>query len=90
MTNDERFHLACDLWDKGRLKEAFQLFSSAARAGDLSSQLNVGYFYDCGIGTKQNKKSALRWYMKAHKRGNSSATNNIGTIYRDRGDNKRA
>jgi TPR repeat protein len=89
MRNDERFNQACDLWDKRRLKEAFRLFLSAAEDGDRASQLNIGYFYDCGIGIKKNTNAALRWYKKAHKRGDSSATHNIGTIYRDRGETKR-
>jgi TPR repeat protein len=88
MTKDERFNQACHLWDKRRLKEAFRLFLSAAEDGDLGSQLNVGYFYDCGIGTTKDTNAALRWYKKAHKRGDSSATQNIGTIYRDRGEVK--
>jgi TPR repeat protein len=90
MKNDERFNQACDLWDKRRLKEAFRLFLAAAEDGDQASQTNVGYFYDCGIGTKKDKDAALRWYTKAHRSGDSSATLNIGTVYVERGENKRA
>jgi TPR repeat protein len=90
MKNDERFNRASELWERRRLKDAFHLFLSAAADGDVASQTNLGYFYDCGIGTKKNKNAALRWYKKAHRRGDSSATINIGTIYRDRGETKRA
>jgi TPR repeat protein len=59
MTKDERFNQACSLWEKRRLKEAFRLFLSAAEDGDLASQLNVGYFYDCGIGTTKDTNAAV-------------------------------
>jgi TPR repeat protein len=90
MTADDRYNQACVLWDKRRLKEAFRLFLSAAEDGDLGAQLNIGYFYDYGLGTKKDSDEALRWYRRAHRRGHSSATLNIGTVYRDRGDTKRA
>jgi TPR repeat protein len=90
MKSDERFNQACELWDKRRLKEAFRLFLSAAEDGDSSCYLNVGYFYDSGIGTRKDTNAGLRWYRKAHRRGDSSATHNIGTVYRDRGETKRA
>src|SRR4051812_32788597 len=88
--NDKLFNQADALWDKRKFKAAFELFLSAAQNGDLSSQLNLGYFYDCGIGTKKDTNAALRWYRKAHRRGDSSATLNIGTVYRDQGQQKRA
>jgi len=88
--NDERFNEACHLWERRRLRAAFRLFLAAAADGDLSSQLNVGYFYDCGIGTKKDTNEALRWYTKAHKRGDSSGTQNIGTVYLERGEKRRA
>jgi tetratricopeptide (TPR) repeat protein len=82
--------MACALWEKRRLKPAFQLFLAAAQDGDRASQLNVGYCFDCGVGVKKNRDKALFWYRRAHRRGDSSATNNIGTIYRDLGLKGRA
>jgi TPR repeat protein len=90
MKSDERFNQACHLWEKQRVKEAFRFFLAAAEDGDEASQTNVGYFYDCGIGTKKDTDAALRWYTKAHRRGDSAATLNIETVYLERGENSRA
>lgn len=77
-------------WDRGELRSAFRLFLAAARAGDKGAQLNVGYFYDQGIGLRANQSAALRWYIRAYRRGDASAANNIGTIWRDKHKEQRA
>ena len=80
---DALFKRADQYWDKGELKKAFRLFLSAAKAGDGSSQLNVGYFYDQGIGVRPNRSFALYWFKRAYRRGDAYASTNIGTIWRD-------
>ena len=75
---------------QGNNGAAFQMFLLGAKAGDPSSQLNVGYFYDRGIGVRQNKKTAILWYTRAYRRGDAAAANNIGTIWRARGELRRA
>ncbi|MGB0035633.1 MAG: tetratricopeptide repeat protein [Candidatus Acidiferrales bacterium] len=77
-------------WDRGELRSAFQLFLAAAKAGDKGSQVNVGYFYDSGLGTRRNRTAALYWYKRAYRRGMASAANNIGTIWRDEKKPRRA
>jgi uncharacterized protein len=67
----------------GEVRSAFSLLLRAAKLGDLGAQLNLGYFYNVGIGVKPNRHAALRWYMRAYKRGMSAAASNIGNIYRD-------
>jgi TPR repeat protein len=99
MAGSETFDKACALWDRGSVKEALRLFLIAAKEGDVSSQLNVAYFYeqgrsrsrcDVGIGVRKNLDQALIWYRRAYRRGSASAANNIGTIYRDRGQTRMA
>src|SRR5207244_1618003 len=90
MKSNDVFDRACAFWDRGKTKEALRLFLKGAKEGDGSSQLNVGYFYDLGLGVRKNPDLALYWYRRAHRRGNSSAANNIGTIYRDRGQTRKA
>jgi TPR repeat protein len=85
-----RFNRACTLWNKGELKSAFRLFLIAAKNGDASAQLNLGYFYDVGLGVRKNPDKALYWYRRASKRGNRAAAHNIGTLYRDRGQTQKA
>src|SRR5258708_3409939 len=70
-------------WERRRFRTAFRLFLEAVNAGDRSAQLNVGYFYDLGIGTKADRSAALNWYRKAYRKGDSCAAANIATIWRD-------
>ena len=76
-------------WDKGELQQAFVLFTQAARLGDRSSQLDLGYFYDQGLSVKKDKKKALEWYRRAYRQGDAGAANNIATVYRDFGNTRR-
>ncbi len=46
-------------WDRGKLRSAFRLFRVAAKAGDKGAQLNLGYFYDKGIGVRGDQSAAL-------------------------------
>jgi TPR repeat protein len=69
--------------ERGELRLAFRLYLAAARAGDTSSQLNVGNFYDAGTGVRRNRLAALYWYKRAYRRGVSAAANNIGIMWRN-------
>jgi TPR repeat protein len=80
------FKAANVAWDSGDLRQAFKLFTQAAQLGDVSSQLDLGYFFDQGLSVKKDKKKAIEWYYKAYLRGDAGAANNIGTVYRDLGD----
>ena len=70
-------------WDRKNLRLALRLFRAAARAGDPGALLNVGYFYDKGVGVQRNRSAALYWYKRAFHRGDAHAANNIATIWRD-------
>jgi uncharacterized protein len=87
---NELFVRANNQWEKGRLQSAFDLMLEASRAGDSGAQVNLGYFYDTGVGVKGNRKSALFWYRTAYRRGEMAAASNIATIYRDEGKFDRA
>jgi TPR repeat protein len=82
---DTRFAEASRLLERGRIEQAFRLFLEAAKAGDSSAQLNVGYLYDTGQGVSRSRTQAVYWYRRAVRRGEAAAANNIGTIYRDEG-----
>src|SRR6266567_3860793 len=84
------YSLAEQAWRQGRLNSAFRLFLSAAKNGDYRAFETIGYFYDDGVGTKRKKDDALYWYRRAHRNGSFMAANNVGAIYRDRKDWKRA
>ena len=76
--------------DRGDLRSAFRLFLAAAKAGECGAQVNVGYCYDTGSGTRRDRAAALYWYKRAYRRGDASAANNIGTIWRDAQKPRRA
>jgi len=77
-------------WERGRLQQAFRLMLAAAKLRESGAQVSVGYMYANGVGTRQNKQMALYWYRRAYRRGESAAAHNIGTVWRDKGDFKRA
>lgn len=87
---DELFMESERLWELGNLRGAHRLLLSGAKAGDSGCQLNLGYFYDVGLGVKRNRKAALQWYKRAVSKGCATAANNIGTIYRDENRRKKA
>lgn len=87
---NELFFRACQQWEHGKLLSAFRLFLRGAKAGDGSSQLNLGYLYDYGIGVKRNRRAAEYWYRRAYLQGVAGGANNIGTLYRDEQRPRRA
>ena len=84
------YQRADEEWRRGRLRSAFRLFLAAAKGGMSSAFGIVGQFYDHGDGVKANRSAALYWYRKAYRHGSNSAANNIGCIWRDRGNLGRA
>jgi TPR repeat protein len=80
---DSLFNRADAEWENGNLRSALRLFLAAVKAGDRGSLVNVGYFYDIGIGVRPNRSKALYWYQRAYRRGEGAAAANIGTIWRD-------
>ena len=87
---DSLFERASRLWDEGKLQSAFRLFLAAAKAGDSSSQVNLGNFYSDGIGVRPNRVLALHWYRQAYRHGQRCAANNIGIVFRDEQKPKQA
>jgi len=85
---DGYFRQASDLWERGELRRAFRFFLAAAKEGDESCQLNVGYFYDEGLGVRRSSDKALFWYRRAYRNGSASAAANIGLILREKGKPK--
>jgi TPR repeat protein len=71
-------------------RQAFRVLLSAARRGDTTVFLNLGYVYDMGQGIRKSRRKALRWYRRALAAGETTAAHNIGTVYRDRHDVLRA
>jgi TPR repeat protein len=69
---------------------AVRLFRRAAESGDPSAACSLGYAYDVGVGIGRNRVLALKWYRLAARKGSTTAMANIATVYRDKGDLRRA
>jgi tetratricopeptide (TPR) repeat protein len=87
---DNLFIRACRHEDDGDSKSAFRLMLAAAKLGDTGAQVNVGNYYDAGIGVRQNRAAAMYWYKRAYSRGYSCAAHNIGIIWRNEKQHRRA
>jgi len=74
---------ADELADEGKNREAVQLLWKAARAGNLSAQLNLGFHLATGRGVRRSRDKALYWYKRAAGGGHAAAAANVGFIYRD-------
>ena len=87
---DRLFNAASSAWDRGDLKQAFDGFAQAAKLGDPGSQVNLGYFFDRGLGVRRNRPAALAWYNRAYRQGDAGAANNIATVHRDLGNHTKS
>ena len=52
--------------------------------------IHIGYMYDNGLGVKTNKQIARDYYIEAATKGDSFATNNLGSIAHKKGNYKEA
>jgi TPR repeat protein len=73
-----------------QVKVCIPPFSSWRESRGLGRAVNLGYFYDSGLGVKPNRDLALYWYQRAYRQGSSGAASNIGTVWRDQGKLDRA
>ena len=69
---------------------AVRLLRRAVEGGDEGAAFMLGLAYDIGTGVSSNKSTALKWYRRAVRHGDSTAAHNISTVYRDFGDFRRA
>ena len=82
---EEEAHRA---WESGDLAAAFSCFRLGANDGQLGCMLDLGYFYDEGMGTLRSKHDAMRWYKRAFLNGDSGAASNIAILFRERGNHR--
>jgi TPR repeat protein len=71
-------------------RAAVRWYRLSALAGHSSAQINLGNSLSSGHGVRRNDAEALRWYKRALRQGDACAPNNIATVYRDHGDDRRA
>jgi TPR repeat protein len=83
---DRLFAAADSLWEQGKLRAALRKFQQAAEKGDAGAALNVGYFYDEGVGIRPDKERALYWYRRSHRAGCAEAATSIGLVLKAQKD----
>lgn len=85
MSSYEEAHRA---WESRNLAGAFNCFRLGANDGQPGCMLDLGYFYDEGLGTLRSKHEAMRWYKRAFLSGDSCAASNIAILFRERGSHR--
>jgi len=68
------------------LRRTIEEMKQAFERGEETSLLNLGLFYDVGLGVAVDKEQAMVWYLRALEHGDTAAFNNIAILYRERGD----
>jgi TPR repeat protein len=87
---DALFDRAALEHDQGNFKSAFRLCLSTAKRGHEGAQLLLGYCYMSGIGVKPNRDPPLYWTRRAYRQGIWGAAYNIGLLFRDERNFRRA
>src|ERR1700734_2211942 len=64
-------------------KAAIELLKQASILGHVEAQAWPGAVYDYGLGTKQNRRVALKHYQIAADAGNANAQYHVGVFYHD-------
>ncbi|WP_234637772.1 tetratricopeptide repeat protein [Delftia tsuruhatensis] len=77
------FNLAQDAIEQKRYKKAFRIYLKSMKNGDIDCELNIGYFYDKGIGIRKNKKKAAYHYKNCADRGDPAGANNLAILYKE-------
>jgi TPR repeat protein len=71
-------------------RAAVRWYRKSAVAGNAAGQIHLGVCLCAGRGVRRDETEALRWFKRALGQGDWSAPNNIASVYRDRGNHRRA
>ena len=83
-------NLASEHFEKGEHKKALELFEKLGKAGDTDSQVMAGLIYSTSDKVSQNVAKAKEWYLKAMEYKPPVAAYNLGAIYEDENNHKKA
>ena len=70
-------------YDLEKYEEALIWVEKTAKLGDAIGQNNLAFMYDNGLGTKENKKLAYQWFVKAGEQNQVNALTTIASYYLD-------
>ena len=71
-------------------KLAVKWYAKGAAQGDASCISSLAYHLDNGLGCDRDTERAMQLYKTAIDMGRSEAAFNLGTVYRDKGNHKKA
>lgn len=77
-------------WADRDFRGARRLFLAAALRGNDQVFRTLAQFLWDGVGGRRDEEGAIFWYGAAARRGDDAAANNLGCIWRDRGQPARA
>ncbi len=75
------FEAGLRAFEKGNYTEAAMQWNTAAQAGNVNAQHNLGVLYEEGLGVDQDLLKAAAWYQKAAENGVPGAAYNLGSMY---------
>lgn len=81
MNDEERFTKADELFDKGKHKEAFDLFLKAANNGHIGSMNRVAVQFYEGEGVDQDFIESMNWDLKSIAAGEGDAALLLAKLY---------
>ncbi len=61
--------------------KGFKLIKAASKQNLTEALTEMGLLYKYGLGCKQNNRKAVKWFKKAHNKGNQLATYALGYMY---------
>jgi len=75
------FAQIADSSSRNNLTNQIQILQNAANEGSVLAETYLGYCYEKGIGVKEQKGIAVKFYRRAAQRGNQTAFNALKRMY---------
>lgn len=77
----ETFQLGENAAKNGDYEQTLTLLMPVAEQGHEAAQFIIGMMYDDGRGVAQDKKEAVKWYVRSAKNGFAFAQHNVALMY---------
>jgi TPR repeat protein len=91
MVNDKYdFDVASAMLERKAYAELQEYALRYANAGDSNAQCLVAFLNQCGTGVPLDLDEAERWLGKAAEQNNPVAWNNLGTLWKTRGEDEKS
>ena len=70
-----------DAAQRGDFEQAFDIWLSLSRRGDVSAQTSLAFLYKNGQGIARDLDKAVTWFTQAAEKGDATAQNMLGLFY---------